>query len=209
MYGLVSGLGTIGGQATVSVQNIVLGELVRQRGYGYQLQDRLRELFVDVFGFSETAVYPALQTLERRGLIEAVDRIPAHRGERWTNPRIVYEVTDEGRRRFHAWMAAPARKTPLREELHMKLMCAGPEDVPVLVDALLSVEAECRERLADVVARPLADRQPQLEPDAGFGAALVQDGVVSHLQATLAWAERSRAALEQLAATGGAGRTRP
>lgn len=198
----------------MSVQNIVLGELVRQRGYGYQLQDRLRELFIDVFGFSETAVYPALQALERRGLIEAVDRIPAHRGERWTNPRIVYEITDEGRRRFHAWMAAPARKTPLREELHMKLMCARPEDVPALVDALLTVEAECRERLADIVARPLAARQPgtdaetETETDGDFGAAIVQDGVVSHLQATLEWTERSRTALERLAADG-AERSRP
>lgn len=184
----------------MSVQNVVLGELVRRRGYGYQLHDRLRELLIDVFGFSETAVYPALQSLERRGLIVAVDRVPSRREDRWTNPRIVYEATPEGEKRYRQWMAQPTRKTPLREELHLKLISATVEDVPALLDALDCIEEDCCRCLADVSAHPLAARQPGSPRADTFGATLVQDAVVGHLQATLEWVERSRSALETLAA---------
>lgn len=185
----------------MSVQNVVLGELVRRRGYGYQLHDRLRELLTDVFGFSETAVYPALQALERRGLIIEVDRAPSRRDDRWSNPRIVYEATVAGERAYRAWIAQPTRKTPLREELHLKLIGAGPADVPAMLEALDDVEDDCCRRLADIAAHPLVERQPGGPASGAFGAVLVQDALVTHLQATLEWVERSRSALENLAAT--------
>jgi len=187
----------------VSVQNVVLGELVRRRGYGYQLHDRLRELLTDVFGFSETAVYPALQALEKRGLIVEVARAPSRRDDRWSNPRIVYEATPAGERAYREWIAQPVKKTPLREELHLKLIGAGPADVPAMLEALDDVEDDCCRRLADIVARPLVDRQPGGPGTNGFGAVLVQDALVTHLQATLEWVERSRAALARLTASEG------
>jgi DNA-binding PadR family transcriptional regulator len=181
------------------VQNVVLGELVRRRGYGYQLHDRLRELLTDVFGFSETAVYPALQALEKRGLIVEVDRAPSRRDERWSNPRIVYEATPAGERFYRDWIAQPTRKTPLREELHLKLIGAGPADVPALLDALDGVEDDCCRRLAEIAAHPLVRRQPGGPSSGSFGALLVQDALVTHLQTTLEWVERSRSALQHLA----------
>jgi len=180
------------------VQNVVLGELVRRRGYGYQLHDRLRELLTDVFGFSETAVYPALQALEKRGLIVEVDRAPSRRDDRWSNPRIIYEATPAGVRFYREWIKQPIRKTPLREELHLKLIGAGPDDVPAMLDALDEVEDDCCRRIADIVARPLVERQPGGPGVNGLGAVLVQDALVTHLQATLEWVERSRAALANL-----------
>lgn len=182
------------------MQNVVLGELVKRRGYGYQLHDRLRELLTDVFGFSETAVYPALQALEKRGLIVEVDRAPSRRDDRWSNPRIVYEATPAGERAYREWIAQPIRKTPLREELHLKLIGAGPADAPAMLDALDEVEDDCCRRLAEIVARPLVERQPGGAAGNGFGAVLVQDALVMHLQATLEWVGRSRAALANLTA---------
>ncbi|ADB52063.1 PadR family transcriptional regulator [Conexibacter woesei] len=199
----------------MSVQNVVLGQLVRRRGYGYELRDRLRELFSDVLGLSDTAVYPALEALERKGLIVEVEREPARREERWSNPRVVYEATPEGRSHFRRWMAEPARKAPLREELHMKLMIAEPEDVPALIEALRKVEDECRAQLRKIIEHPLdADRNPRAQTPA-FGPTLVQDGVISHLQTTMEWAQRSRSALLQhserstAGAAAGARRNRP
>lgn len=183
----------------MSVQNVVLGELVRRRGYGYQLNDRLRELLIDVFGFSETVVYPALQALEKRGLIVEVDRVPSRRDDRWSNPRIVYEATPEGEQRFREWMAGPTRMTPLREELHMKLICAVPGDVPALFGALDAVEDDCCRRLAEIAEQPLLARRSRGDACSAFGALLVQDALVAHLQTTLEWVERSRSALANLA----------
>lgn len=192
----------------MSVQNVVLGQLVRRRGYGYEIADRLRDLFGDVFGFSGTAVYPALTALEKKGLIVEVDRGPRAGDAPWPHPRVVYEATAAGRDHFHSWMQQPARKTPLREELHMKLILAQPDDVPALLDALRAVEEQCRDQLARIVERG-DDEQPLGARSSAFGSALVQDGVVAHLRTTVEWSQRSRSALQELGAQpGGATRSR-
>lgn len=183
----------------MSVQNVVLGQLVQRRGYGYEIADRLRDVFTDLFEFSDTAVYPALAALERKGLIVEVSRDSVRREERWSNPRVVYEPTPAGRRRFREWMAEPASKAPLREELHMKLLLAEPEDVPALIEALRNVEGECRIQLARIIEQPLGEHVRSAAQGAAFGAALVQDGVIAHLQTTMEWTQRSRVALLQLA----------
>lgn len=175
---------------------------MRRRGYGYQLHDRLRELLTDVFGFSETAVYPALQALEKRRLIVEVDRAPSRRDDRWSNPRIIYAATPAGERFYRDWIAQPTRKTFLREELHLKLIGAGPSDVPAMLAALDAVEDDCCRQLSEIVAHPLVERQPGGQGSGGgFGAILVQDALVTHLQATLEWVERSRSALTHVAAS--------
>jgi DNA-binding PadR family transcriptional regulator len=187
----------------MSVQNVVLGQLVRRRGYGYEIADRLRGLFDDVFGFSGTAVYPALTALEKKGLIVEVDREPLLRAARWSHPRVVYEATAAGREHFRRWMEQPPRKTPLREELHMKLILAQPGDVPALLDALRAVEDQCHAQLARIVDRAPGDGPPLGARSSAFGSALVQDGVVAHLRTTLEWSQRSRGALQQLTAASG------
>lgn len=186
------------------MQNVVLGELMRRRGYGYQLHDRLRDVLGDVFGFSDTVVYPALQALAQRGLIVEVDRIPSRRDDHWANqrnPRIIYEATPAGERHYREWIAAPTRKSPLREELHLKLIGAGPAELPLLLDALDSVEDDCCKRLAEIAARPLMERHPGGARSGALGSILVQDALVSHLQTTLEWVERSRAGISNLAAS--------
>jgi DNA-binding PadR family transcriptional regulator len=183
------------------VQNVVLGELVRRRGYGYQLQDRLREVLTDLFGFSDTAVYPALQALAQRGLIVEVDRVPSGRSERWSTQRIIYEATPAGEKHYRAWLSESSRKTPLREELHLKLIGAGPGELPLLLDALDAVEDDCCRRLAEIAARPLVDRHSGATGTGSLGAALVQDALVSHFQTTLEWVERSRSAISNVAST--------
>lgn len=52
----------------MSVQNVVLGELIKRRGYGYgyELRDQMRE-FSEALGYSDTFVYAALLALGLRG----------------------------------------------------------------------------------------------------------------------------------------------
>lgn len=55
----------------MSIQNVVLGELIRRRGYGYgyEIRDQLGEIS-EVLGYSDTFVYAALDALARRGSSE-------------------------------------------------------------------------------------------------------------------------------------------
>jgi DNA-binding PadR family transcriptional regulator len=205
----------------VSVQNVVLGELIKRRGYGYgyELRDQMRE-FSDTLGYSDTFVYAALDALERQGLVAVVRRDVEQRAldaeqtrprvgrSRQSASRVYYEVTDAGRRRYRTWMGGAPRKTPLREELHMQLMAAEPDDVPRLIDALRDFEEQCRAQLGGLIERPLGSRP---ERDVRFGAAFVHDALFSHLQTSMEWAQRTRAALQNLRdhPAGAPGRRRP
>lgn len=195
----------------MSVQNVVLGQLIRRRGYGYELADRLRD-WTDAFELSEAAVYAALRQLERRGLIAEAGREELRRNGKQAGLRVIFEATEEGRAHFARWMAEAPRKAPLREELHMQLMLAEDEDVPSLIESLRQMELDCREGLARVLALSFDPRRSPHARLSPFGAPLVQDGLTSHLQATMEWAQRSRRALENRAAgaaTGIPGRHRP
>lgn len=203
----------------VSVQNVVLGELIKRRGYGYgyELRDQMRE-FSEALGYSDTFVYAALVALERQGLVSVIERGGEQAGSgrpaartarsRQSASRVYYEVTEAGRARYRDWMSGPPRKAPLREELHMQLMAAEPGDMPHLVEALQDFEEQCRVQLRLVMERPLGSRSPRAN---GIGATLVHDALVSHLQTSMEWAQRTRTALQNLLdhPAGAGGRRRP
>lgn len=203
----------------MSVQNVVLGELIKRRGYGYgyELRDQMRELS-DALGYSDTFVYAALVALERQGLVSVVERDgehgdpgrPAARAARsgQSASRVYYEVTPAGRERYRGWIGTPPRKTPLREELHMQLMAADPEDVPHLIEALRDFEEQCRAQLRQLIDRPLGSQAAHARP---LGAPFLQDALLAHLQTSMEWAQRTRASLQRLRdrAAGVPGRRRP
>lgn len=182
------------------MQNVVLGELIKRRGYGYgyELRDQLREV-TEALGYSDTFIYAALMALERQGLVAVVERDGERVGSggasrsRQSASRVYYEVTAAGRARYRTWMNGPPRKTPLREELHMQLMAAEPEDLPQLVEALRDFEQQCRMQLGQLIERPLGSRPAHTR---ALGAAFVHDALFSHLQTSMEWAQRTRAALQ-------------
>ncbi len=203
----------ISDRGLVQVQYVVLGELLRRRGvgYGYELREQLREV-ADVLGYSDTYVYAALDALERHGLVEVVEGDDAPPGSRRRgNPRVYYRVTEAGATRHREWMTKVPAKAPLREDLHMILMTAESEDLPELIPAVSEFEEQCRAQLRRVIERPLGTRSAETQRGQSFGAALVQDGLIAHLQTTMEWAQRTRATLQRLAAeaNGVSGRHHP
>ena len=197
----------------MSVQNVVLGELIKRRGYGYgyELRDQMRE-FSEALGYSDTFIYAALVALERQGLVAVVERdgerAAAPSRSRQSASRVYYEVTEAGRARYRDWMGGPPRKTPLREELLMQLMAADPEDVPQLIEALRDFEEQCRTQLSRIIERPLGSTPARRRP---LGATFVHDALFAHLQTSMEWAQRTRAALQGLLdhPAGSTGRRRP
>ncbi|HEY4279688.1 MAG TPA: helix-turn-helix transcriptional regulator [Conexibacter sp.] len=178
----------------MSVQNVVLGQLIQHRGYGYELADRLKD-WTDALELSEAAIYAALRKLQERGLIEEAGREEARTRGRQSALRVIFEATDDGRAYFSSWMAATARKAPLREELHMQLIVAEDDDVPALLESLVQMEEDCRETLARILAMSFDPERSAHARISPFGVVLVRDGLASHLQATIEWAQRSRKAL--------------
>lgn len=191
LYGDVSGLLRSG--KGLSIQNMLLGELLWRRGYGYgyELRDQLLELS-EALGYSDTVVYSSLRALERQGLVRVVERDgPAGRSKQ-AESRVYYEVTDAGERRFRGWMTSIPKKRPLREQLHMQLMAARAEDIPHLIEALADFEQQCRDQLRHLMEHPLGQRSARGRTP---GATLVGDALIAHLQAMMEWAQSSRRSL--------------
>jgi DNA-binding PadR family transcriptional regulator len=174
----------------LSIQNMVLGELIRRRGYGYgyELRDQLLE-FSEALGYSDTAVYSALRALEREGLVRVVERAELVGSGRHAASRVYYKVTDEGIDRYHHWMASLPKKEPLREQVHMQLMSARSEDSRCLIEALADFEAQCREQLRHLMEHPLGSRSTRGRT---VGVRLVNAALIAHLQAMMEWAQSSR-----------------
>jgi DNA-binding PadR family transcriptional regulator len=185
------------GAVSVSVQNVVLGQLVQRRGYGWEIRERLRA-FGEAFGISEAAIYAALKKLHERELIAETERAaPQPHATVQSAQRRVFEVTPKGRAFFAAWMAEPASKTPLREELHMQLIVAEESDLPALLVSLREFETSCAEQLARIFASPLDTVHSANVRISAWGARAVQRALVGHLQASIEWAQQEQLALER------------
>jgi len=75
---------------------IILQLLAREEMYGYQLVRAIRSYSQDAFSFAEGVVYPALHSLESRGLLKAQEHQVQGRA------RIYYRTTAKGKKRLQS-----------------------------------------------------------------------------------------------------------
>lgn len=179
----------------LSTKHVVLGLLVEQRGYGYELQQRIDRRF-EFLGLSESTVYGLLTRLERDGLIE--ERGPKETGRTKRGaPRVIYGATDTGVEEFGRWMAAPCGAAVPREELHAKIVLSEPGDLPQLIEMAERQERACLAELQTLSVRSVHD---VLGDDVSWrdtAAILVEDARAARLQATVDWLQRARIVMER------------
>lgn len=169
----------------MSFTHAILALVAERRSYGYELVQRFEERVGPAWRLSPSAVYPALDQLERGALVTSSAR---HGGTR-RSPRIVYAATSAGRAALDAWQSAPpTQPEPVRSELHLRLAFAQHGHRAALAAQLEAHARACEQLLA---------RYPRASTSAG--AALVDAAVLGRLRAELAWLAHARAQL----ATGG------
>lgn len=184
----------------MSVKYAVLGLLAQRRGYGYDLVQRFGEQVGPAWQLNAGAIYVALDKLEQEGLVRPV---PSEDGAPLTRrrtvrgaPRVIYEPTPRGVERFEQWMAADSSMSPLREELHLKLALSRPGNVPRLIELTYEQEQACLERLEEYMGTRSFDEllaSSQSWPE--VASVMVRDAEGAHLQATVEWLRRIRAAM--------------
>jgi DNA-binding PadR family transcriptional regulator len=169
----------------MSLKHAVLALVVERRGYGYDLAQRLEERLGPAWRLNPSAVYPALDQLERAGLVTGTAR---GRGTRRTT-RVVYAATRAGDQALDAWLrTTSSRPEPVRSELQLRLAFARAEHRDALVAQLAAQERACAALLACYDRRPSEDRE-------GGAARLIDDAVLGQLRAQLRWLREARAAL--------------
>ena len=104
----------------------LLGLLARQPMSGYDLARDLKQRFVPFGPISHTQIYPALASLEQKGLVRyhIVDQQAVRPNKK------VYELTEEGRAALRQWVESPTPQTVFYGEFFLKaynLWIADPE----------------------------------------------------------------------------------
>src|SRR5512142_3471237 len=103
------------------LKHAVLALIAERRGYGYELVQRFEARVGPGWQLNPSAIYPALDQLERAGLAASTLR----RGGTRRSPRVVYAPTPAGEAALEAWLgAADAPPDPIRDELHLRLAFA-------------------------------------------------------------------------------------
>jgi DNA-binding PadR family transcriptional regulator len=167
------------------LKHAVLALIVERRGYGYELVQRLQERVGPAWRLNPSAAYPALDQLERAGLVTSAARPGGTR----RSPRIVYAPTPAGRATLEAWLgASTAQPEPVRADLHLRIAFGQAEHRAALARQLEAHARACTELLA-LYPRPRGNTFH------AAGAALVDDAVVTRLHAELAWLAHARAAI--------------
>jgi DNA-binding PadR family transcriptional regulator len=166
----------------MSLKHAVLALVAERRGYGYDLVQRFQDRVGPGWRLNPSAIYPALDQLERGGLVAAATQ----RGGTRRSPRVAYAATSAGAAALEAWLATPdTRPQPVRSDLHLKLAFARAEHRDALLAELAARERSSTELLAqcDQATSPAARR-------------LVDAAVAAHLEAELAWLREARATIQ-------------
>jgi len=169
----------------LSTNHVVLGLLIEQKGYGYDLLKRARSRF-GYLGLSENFVYKALERLERDGWIEETGDKAVGNTRRGA-PRVIYRSTPLGRKRFKEWLATPSERAVLRDELQAKLSLSNPDDLPELLSVAETQAGECMAELATLQRPALARVAEPTVPWNHAAVMMVDDLNARWLQALVDW----------------------
>jgi PadR family transcriptional regulator, regulatory protein AphA len=180
-----------------SFEHVLLGMISIQPSTGYDLKRQFATTALGVYQPSSGALYPALDRLERRGLL----RSEAHRSAGRGRLRRVYQLTGAGRQAHLGWLREPVRPETVSPDLGLHLLRFVLMADVLPPDEVLGFLASLRAALAGFVAA-----LEQVSGGAGLGGNLaaalaVEHGLAVH-RASLAWTGQAIAALAGRSAAG-------
>ena len=97
------------------IDYVILGLLSHEDLTGYEIKKRMDTSLKYFWGASFGSIYPALSDLVERGL--ASKRNGAENGRN----KLIYSITEEGKKYLEEWLQIPAERDELRYETLLKL----------------------------------------------------------------------------------------
>jgi PadR family transcriptional regulator, regulatory protein AphA len=181
-------------------EQVLLGMIFIQPSTGYDLKRRFATTPLGAYQPSSGALYPALERLQRRGLLASEALPQAGHGR----PRRRYQLTEDGQRAHLDWVRQPVVPETVAQDLGLHLLRFAMMAQVLPEEAVIGFLDSLRAALAGFVAA--LERQVDAADVAGnpYAGLAVEHGLAVH-RASLAWAERAITRLAQSPRTRGQG----
>jgi DNA-binding PadR family transcriptional regulator len=196
----------------MSAGKAVLGLVIQRPGYGYQLEQRVKERFGSA-QFVASSIYKALGRLEKDNLIRVVGEEGLELADSERQRRIKYEATQRGVAYFREWLRASSSVPLVREELQLRIAFCEPHELPRLIEIIHAEEQVCLAMLDDFGRSLRASKSAEsAEPRREW--ARLMDMAVDHAEAgfwdaRIRWLQDVRIFLEGLSEEAGLHAGRP
>lgn len=175
----------------------VLGLVIEMPSHGYELGLRFDVRFGAFLSAQRSAVYSALKSLSRAGLIEKMPGQSSTGARRGAKAGPSYRATARGARAYRRLLAERVQNDPSRAEMLGRMILAGVHSVEAALDFLEHYEQGCIQQ-----AKLLAVPDVGEESDAGGVSGLVGRLLIEErrgvIDADMAWITRARAELRAL-----------
>jgi DNA-binding PadR family transcriptional regulator len=171
----------------------LLGLVIERPSYGYELAQRFESAYQGMLHLSGISyVYTALDTLQRRSMIE---EIPGTRAGRQPKPR--YRATDEGVRAYQARLTEQIQENLRRARLFARQLAVFAQEPEMGLEIIERYGQACLDEAGG--ATMPSDDQP-VDAISALAARLVSEESRLSLEAKLPWVEYARREFKALAA---------
>lgn len=178
-----------------AVQWALLGLVIERPSYGYELAQRFETAYDGMLHLSGISyVYTALDTLQRRGLIE---EIPGSRGGRQPKPR--YRATTEGVESYKERLTAQIQEDFRRSRLFARQLAVFAHQPEAALEVIERYGDACLEEASH--ARLPSPQTGPADAISGLAARLVSEESRLSMEAKLPWVEYARNEFRALAAS--------
>jgi PadR family transcriptional regulator, regulatory protein AphA len=173
-----------------SFEHVLLGMIFIQPSTGYDLKRRFATTPIGVYQPSSGALYPALDRLERGGLLRSEAPPPTEGGR----PRRLYHLTEDGRQAHLGWVREPVGPGTVAQDLGLHLLRFVMMGHVLSEEEVVEFLASLRAALAGFVASLEQSATATDAVGSPYVGLAVEHGLAVH-RASLAWAEQALAKL--------------
>lgn len=174
------------------IDYVILGLLSHEDLTGYEIKKRMDTTLKYFWGASYGSIYPALSDLVNRGL--------ATKREDTKNKRnkLIYTITNEGRKYLKEWLTFPVEKDDLRYETLLKLFFGNEQGSEQALSHIKAFEEKIQKELpyllgAEQVLKSCLDDDTTHE----YYLLTVQFGIKTY-HAYLEWCEEAKKSLMEM-----------
>jgi DNA-binding PadR family transcriptional regulator len=173
-----------------SFEHVLLGMIFIEPSTGYDLKRQFATTAMGVYQPSSGALYPALDRLERQGLLRSEVLRPTGHGR----PRRLYQLTEDGRQAHLGWVREPVAPATVSQDLGLHLLRFVMMAQVLPVEAVIEFLDSLRSALAGFVASLEKSASAAEVSGNPYAELAIAHGLSVH-RASLAWAEQAIARL--------------